>query len=171
MLKNFQLQIFNVQIQCAKNETIYFCYAHTKSTKVMVLFLFHNWRIILRNLMMSIYSTKWQTWNRDSGMEKHWQLKHKPRQQRHSMLNLPVYFKGNTQFLFCATSQKSGALQVCITFLQLNQKNTDWGHNSLTGTDHWNSKLSTNIQCEKNNLPVCSIFQKIFKKINKKTYF
>ena len=24
-----------------------------------------------------------------------------------------------------------------------------YGHNSLAGTDHWNSKLSKNIQCEK----------------------
>ena len=37
------------------------------------------------------------------------------------------------------------------------------------GTDRWNSKLSTNIQCKKKNHPVFAIFQKLTD-INKKTY-
>ena len=39
---------------------------------------------------------------------------------------------------------------------------------SLARTYHRNSKLSTNIQCERNNCSVFLIFQKICKKINKK---
>ena len=35
-------------------------------------------------------------------------------------------------------------------------------------TDQWSSKLSTSIQCEKNNHSAFLIFQKIYKKINKK---
>ena len=37
----------------------------------------------------------------------------------------------------------------------------------MGGTDHWNSKLSTNVQCEKNNYSS----QKICTKINKITTF
>ena len=33
-----------------------------------------------------------------------------------------ILFKGNTQFLFLCNPQKSGASQVCITFLQVTQK-------------------------------------------------
>ena len=78
-------------------------------------------------------------------------------------------FKGNTQFIFLFYHQKSGASQVRITFLQLTQKNTDWKHISLTGTNHWNSKLSTNIQCKKNHHSAFLIFQKLCQNINKKT--
>ena len=51
---------------------------------------------------------------------------------------------------------------MCITFLQIS---------SPSGTDHWNSKLSTNIQWKKNNHSVFLIFQKLCQNINKKTCF
>ena len=51
-----------------------------------------------------------------------------------------------------------------------NSKNTNWRQNSLAGTDHWNTKLSTNIQYEKSNYSVFLIFQKTCKNINKKTH-
>ena len=41
----------------------------------------------------------------------------------------------------------------------------------MGGTDHWNSKLSTNVQCEKNNHSDFLISQKICTKINKITIF
>ena len=51
-----------------------------------------------------------------------------------------------------------------------NRRVGTYGHNSLAGTDHWNSNLSTNIQCEENNHSAFLIFQKICKKINKINY-
>ena len=51
-------------------------------------------------------------------------------------------------------------------FSSTNSKNTNWRHNSLAGNDHWNSKLSTHIWCEKNNHSAFLIFQNI----NKKNY-
>ena len=45
-------------------------------------------------------------------------------------------------------------------------------HISLAGSDHWNSKLSTNIQCNKNNQSVFLIFfLKSARKSTKKLYF
>ena len=40
---------------------------------------------------------------------------------------------------------------------------------SLAGSDHWGSKLSTNIQCEKKNHSLFKIFQKSAKKSTKET--
>ena len=40
---------------------------------------------------------------------------------------------------------------------------------SLVGSDHYNSKLSTNIQFEENNHSVFLIFPKLCKKIDKKS--
>ena len=39
----------------------------------------------------------------------------------------------------------------------------------MAGTNHWNSKLSTNIQCKKNHHSTFLIFQKLCQNINKKT--
>ena len=78
--------------------------------------------------------------------------------------------KGNSQFLFLCNPQRSGASRVCISFPQITQK-INLRQNSLAGTDHWNSKLSTNIQCGNNKHSAFLIFQKICKKINKKTIF
>ena len=50
-------------------------------------------------------------------------------------------------------------------------KKSTWRHNLLTGTDHRNYKLSTNIQCEKKIQSAFLIFQRIRKKINKKKLF
>ena len=55
-------------------------------------------------------------------------------------------------------------------FSSNNSKNANWRHISLAATDHWNSKLSTNIQCEKNNHSAFLIFQKLCQNINKKNY-
>ena len=49
-------------------------------------------------------------------------------------------------------------------------QNTNWRHNSLVETDYRNSKLTTNIQCEKKNHSAFSVFRKIVKKINKNNY-
>ena len=51
-------------------------------------------------------------------------------------------------------------------------KSTNERHISLAGTNHWNSKLSTNIQYKKNNHSAFLIFQKLCQNINnKKLYF
>ena len=58
------------------------------------------------------------------------------------------------QFILLCNPQKSVASQVRINFLQITQKihiSYFIRHISLSGTDHWNSKLSTNIQCKKSN--------------------
>ena len=68
------------------------------------------------------------------------------------------------QFLFLCNPPKLDALRVCITFPQIAQKILT-KYNSLAGTDHWNSKLSTNIHCER-NYSAFLVFQKICKKIN-----
>ena len=41
----------------------------------------------------------------------------------------------------------------------------------MVGIDHWNSKLSTNVHCEKSNHSDFLTFQEICKKINKETIF
>ena len=38
----------------------------------------------------------------------------------------------------------------------------------MAGTDNWNSKLSTNIQCKKNHHSAFLVFQKLCQNINKK---
>ena len=82
---------------------------------------------------------------------------------------------GNAQFLFLCNPpplphpKKNQALTSLYHFVT--QKNTNWRHISLARGDHWDSKLSANIQCEKNNLSVFSNFPKICKKIHKKSMF
>ena len=73
-------------------------------------------------------------------------------------------FKRNAQFV-------NARLTTLHLFSSNNSKNTKWRHNWLTGTDHWDSKLSTNIQYEKNNHSADLIFQKTCKEVNKKQYF
>ena len=56
------------------------------------------------------------------------------------------------------------SLKSCICYCNFssnNSKNTNLRHNSLARTDHWNSKLSTNIQCEKKNHSAFLIFQNL----------
>ena len=75
------------------------------------------------------------------------------------------------QFVFLCNPPKSGTSEVCIIFTQITQK--------IPTKDkiYWLEliteilKLSTNIQCEKNNHPAYLIFQKICKKVNKKLIF
>ena len=78
-------------------------------------------------------------------------------------------FKGNAQFLFLFNPRKSDASRVCITLLQITKKMLTKDI-SLAGTYHWNSKISTEIHCEKNNLSAFLIFQKICKKLKKKIF-
>ena len=66
-------------------------------------------------------------------------------------LSLENLFKRNAQFTFLCNPQKSGAFRVCSTFLETTQKILAKDIIHKAGTDHWNSKLSTNIQPEKNN--------------------
>ena len=58
--------------------------------------------------------------------------------------------KGNAKFLILCNHKKSGASLVCIIFPQITQK-IPTKDNSLGRTDHWNSKLSANIQFGKND--------------------
>ena len=46
----------------------------------------------------------------------------------------------------------------CITFPQISQKVLTEDISYWFGTDHWNSKFSTNIQCEKDN-HFCNILE------------
>ena len=55
-------------------------------------------------------------------------------------------------------------------FSSNNSKNSNWRHISLTGSDHWNSKLSNNIQCKENNHSALLIFQKLCQNIKKENY-
>ena len=79
--------------------------------------------------------------------------------------------KGNMQFVFLCNPPKSGTSEVCVIFTQITQK--------IPTKDkiYWLEliteilKLSTNIQCEKNNHPAYLIFQKICTKVNKKLIF
>ena len=74
-------------------------------------------------------------------------------------LNVSYLFKGNAQFLFLCNPPKSGALQVCITSLQVTQK-------ILTKDIHWLEVITEilsflqiySVQCEKNNLSFSNIF-------------
>ena len=78
--------------------------------------------------------------------------------------------KGNTQFLFLCNTAKIKHLTSLHHFSSNNPKSTNRIHTSLAGADHLNSKLFTNIQCEKNNHSAFLLFQKICKKIIKKNY-
>ena len=62
------------------------------------------------------------------------------------------------QFIVLYNLQESGLSRVSTTFPQITKKNTNWRHNSLAGTDHWNSKLTKYILCEKDNYSVFLIF-------------
>ena len=62
------------------------------------------------------------------------------------------------QFIVLCNLQESGLSRVSTTFPQITKKNTNWRHNSLAGTDHWNSKLTKYILCEKDNYSVFLIF-------------
>ena len=73
------------------------------------------------------------------------------------------------QLIFLCNLQKLGATWVCITSSSNNSKSTYEKHSSLARTDHWNSKLSANIQCKKNNHSAFIMFQKICQNINEKT--
>ena len=77
--------------------------------------------------------------------------------------------KGSAQFIFLCNHKKSDASRVFITFLCVTQKILNI---LLAGSDQWDSKLSTNIQCEKNSQSVFFTFPKnLQKKSTKKTIF
>ena len=72
---------------------------------------------------------------------------------------LRCYLSYSVKFIL----RKTGNLYFCVT-----PKNRELI--SLVGSDHRDSELSTNIQCEKNNLSLFLIFQKSAKILAKKLY-
>ena len=86
---------------------------------------------------------------------------------------LVIHFKGSSQFLFLLisfTPKKSGASQVCITFLQVTQKilTEDTFHWSLKFWNHW--KHFYKFSAWENSHSVFVILPKICQKIEKKNY-
>ena len=87
---------------------------------------------------------------------------------------LVIHFKGSSQFLFLLisfTPKKSGASQVCITFLQVTQKilTEDTFHWSLKFWNHW--KHFYKFSAWENSHSVFVILPKICQKIEKKSIF
>ena len=68
------------------------------------------------------------------------------------------------QFMLLCKPQKSGALRAFIPFLEVTQK-------IPSESDRRDSKLSKNIQCEKNSHSLFFNFPKICKNIDEKTTF
>ena len=72
---------------------------------------------------------------------------------------------------FCVTRKNQSTSRVCITSFAMTQKILSKNIFHWLEPVHWNSKLSTNILCEKKNHLDFLIFPNFCKKINKKTIF